>query len=69
MVDSTTLTRILKLKQLLTIPRLLSMVTILMQETTKAYNKTKTPVEPAPEAPKGPTAEELLTEIRDSLKK
>ena len=35
----------------------------------KAYNKTKTPVEPAPEAPKGPTAEELLTEIRDSLKK
>lgn len=35
----------------------------------KAYNKTKTPVEPKPEAPKGPTAEELLTEIRDSLKK
>ena len=33
----------------------------------KAYNKTKTP--PAPEAPAGPTAEELLTEIRDSLKK
>ncbi len=35
----------------------------------KAYNKTKTPVEPEPEAPKGPTTEELLTEIRDSLKK
>jgi len=35
----------------------------------KAYNKTKTPVEPAPEAPKGPTAEELLAEIRDALKK
>lgn len=35
----------------------------------KAYNKTKTPVEPAPEAPKGPTTEELLMEIRDSLKK
>lgn len=33
----------------------------------KAYNKSKTP--PAPEAPAGPTAEELLTEIRDSLKK
>lgn len=33
----------------------------------KAYNKTKTP--PAPEAPAGPTAEELLTEIRDALKK
>jgi len=33
----------------------------------KAYNKTKTP--PAPEAPAGPTAEELLAEIRDSLKK
>jgi large conductance mechanosensitive channel len=33
----------------------------------KAYNKTKTP--PAPEAPAGPSAEELLAEIRDSLKK
>jgi len=32
----------------------------------KAYNKTKAPVE---EAPAGPTAEELLTEIRDSLRK
>lgn len=33
----------------------------------KAYNKTKTPPEEA--APAGPTAEELLTEIRDALKK
>ncbi len=33
----------------------------------KAYNKTKTP--PAPAAPKGPTQEELLAEIRDLLKK
>lgn len=35
----------------------------------KAYNKTKTP-EPEPEAtPAGPTAEDLLAEIRDALKK
>ncbi|MCE2613500.1 large conductance mechanosensitive channel protein MscL [Flavobacteriaceae bacterium D16] len=33
----------------------------------KAYNKTKTP--PAPPAPKGPTQEQLLAEIRDLLKK
>ena len=33
----------------------------------KAYNKTKKPA-PAP-APKGPTQEELLTQIRDLLKK
>ncbi len=33
----------------------------------KAYNKSKTP--PAPAAPAGPTTEELLAEIRDSLKK
>jgi len=33
----------------------------------KAYNKTKAPVEE--EAPAGPTAEELLAEIRDALKK
>ena len=32
----------------------------------KAYNKTKAPVE---DAPAGPTAEELLAEIRDSLRK
>ncbi|MGC1486453.1 MAG: large conductance mechanosensitive channel protein MscL [Albidovulum sp.] len=35
----------------------------------KAVNKTKKAEEPAPEAPKGPTAEELLAEIRDALKK
>ncbi|ASV30298.1 large conductance mechanosensitive channel protein MscL [Maribacter cobaltidurans] len=35
----------------------------------KAYNKTKKKEEPAPEAPKGPTTEELLMEIRDALKK
>ena len=33
----------------------------------KAYNKTKAPA--APEAPAGPTQEELLAEIRDLLKK
>ncbi|MEP3210787.1 MAG: large conductance mechanosensitive channel protein MscL [Maribacter sp.] len=33
----------------------------------KAYNKTKAPEPEA--APSGPTAEELLTEIRDSLRK
>lgn len=33
----------------------------------KAYNKTKTP--PAPPAPKGPSQEDLLAEIRDLLKK
>ena len=35
----------------------------------KAVNKMKKKEEPAPEAPKGPTTEELLTEIRDLLKK
>lgn len=35
----------------------------------KAYNKTKKPVEEAPAPPPGPTQEELLTEIRDLLKK
>ncbi|KQC32319.1 mechanosensitive ion channel protein MscL [Nonlabens sp. YIK11] len=34
----------------------------------KAYNKTKKKEEPAPEAPKGPTQEELLIEIRDAIK-
>ena len=34
----------------------------------KAMNKTKKKEEPAPEAPKGPTQEELLAEIRDLLK-
>ncbi len=35
----------------------------------KSYNKTKTPPKPKKEAPKGPTTEELLMEIRDALKK
>lgn len=35
----------------------------------KAYNKTKKPVEEAPAAPAGPSQEDLLTEIRDLLKK
>lgn len=35
----------------------------------KAYNKSKAKEEPAPEAPAGPTQEELLAEIRDLLKK
>ncbi|MCH2489833.1 MAG: large conductance mechanosensitive channel protein MscL [Flavobacteriales bacterium] len=35
----------------------------------KAYNKTKKPKEEKPAAPKGPTQEELLIEIRDELRK
>lgn len=35
----------------------------------KAYERTKKKEESAPAAPKGPTQEELLTEIRDLLKK
>ncbi|MGB3176482.1 MAG: large conductance mechanosensitive channel protein MscL [Albidovulum sp.] len=35
----------------------------------KAVNSVTPKEEPAPEAPKGPTAEELLAEIRDALKK
>lgn len=35
----------------------------------KSYNKMKKPVVEAPAAPKGPTQEELLAEIRDLLKK
>jgi len=35
----------------------------------KGMNKLKKKEEPAPEAPAGPTQEELLTEIRDLLKK
>ena len=35
----------------------------------KAYNKTKKPKEEAPATPAGPTQEELLSEIRDLLKK
>jgi large conductance mechanosensitive channel len=34
----------------------------------KAMNKMKKKEEPVPEAPKGPTQEELLAEIRDLLK-
>ncbi|MEO9894197.1 large conductance mechanosensitive channel protein MscL [Aurantibacter sp.] len=45
----------------------LIIVGFIMFMIVKAYNKTKTP--PEPEAPAGPTAEELLAEIRDSLKK
>lgn len=45
----------------------LIIVGFIMFLLVKAYNKTKAPVEEA--APAGPTAEELLTEIRDSLKK
>ncbi|TLP73024.1 large conductance mechanosensitive channel protein MscL [Maribacter sp. ACAM166] len=35
----------------------------------KAYNKSKTPPAPVEKAPKGPTQEELLIEIRDALRK
>lgn len=35
----------------------------------RSYNKVRTKEEPAPEAPKGPSQEELLAEIRDLLKK
>ena len=35
----------------------------------KAYNKSKKAEEAAPEAPAGPTQEELLAEIRDLLRK
>lgn len=35
----------------------------------KAYNKAKKPKEEAPAEPAGPTQEELLTDIRDLLKK
>ena len=47
----------------------LIIVGFVMFMIVKAYNKTKKPVEPAPEVPAGPTQEELLTEIRDLLKK
>ena len=45
----------------------LLIVGLVMFLIVKAYNKTKTP--PAPEAPAGPTQEDLLAEIRDLLKK
>ncbi|MEM6720277.1 MAG: large conductance mechanosensitive channel protein MscL [Bacteroidota bacterium] len=47
----------------------LVIVGLVMFIIIKAYNKTKKKEEPAPEAPKGPSQEELLTEIRDLLKK
>ena len=48
---------------------LVNLVTVgfVMFLIVKAYNKTKTP--PPPPAPKGPTQEQLLAEIRDLLKK
>ena len=45
----------------------LIIVGFIMFLIVKAYNKTKAPAEP--EAPAGPTAEELLAEIRDALRK
>ncbi len=45
----------------------LVIVGLVMFVIIKAYNKTKTP--PPPPAPKGPSQEDLLAEIRDLLKK
>jgi large conductance mechanosensitive channel len=44
-------------------------VAFVMFMIIKGINKTKKKEEPAPEAPKGPSQEELLTEIRDLLSK
>ncbi len=44
-------------------------VAFVMFMMIKGINKTKKKEEPAPEAPKGPSQEELLTEIRDLLSK
>lgn len=44
-------------------------VAFVMFMIVKGVNKMKKKEEPAPEAPKGPTQEELLGEIRDLLKK
>lgn len=44
-------------------------VAFVMFMVVKGVNKMKKKEEPAPEPPKGPTAEELLAEIRDALKK
>jgi len=44
-------------------------VAFVMFMIVKGVNKMKKKEEPAPEAPKGPTTEELLMEIRDALKK
>ena len=45
----------------------LLIVGLVMFMIVKAYNKTKTPEEP--QTPAGPSQEDLLTEIRDLLKK
>ncbi len=47
----------------------LIIVGFIMFLIVKAYNKTKAPEPEAAPAPSGPTAEELLAEIRDALKK
>jgi len=47
----------------------LIIVGFVMFMIVKAYNKSKTPPAPVKEAPKGPTTEELLVEIRDALRK
>lgn len=47
----------------------LVIVGLVMFMIIKAYNKMKKPKEEAPAAPAGPTQEQLLTEIRDLLKK
>jgi large conductance mechanosensitive channel len=44
-------------------------VAFVMFMIIKGINKTKKKEEPAPEAPKGPSQEDLLTEIRDLLSK
>ncbi len=43
-------------------------IALCMFFVVKAMNRLKKKEEPAPEAPKGPTTEELLVEIRDVLK-
>ncbi len=45
------------------------LVAFVMFMVVKGVNKMKKKEEPAPEAPKGPSQEELLGEIRDLLKK
>ena len=47
----------------------LVIVGLVMFIIIKGYNKMKKPVVEAPAAPAGPTQEQLLTEIRDLLKK
>ncbi|KAB7528565.1 MULTISPECIES: large-conductance mechanosensitive channel protein MscL [Flavobacteriaceae] len=46
-----------------------TIVAFVMFMIVKGVNRMKKKEEPAPEAPKGPTQEELLAEIRDLLKK